>query len=118
PLVTNSDWRRRIPRTQEEAHASLTFFQVLNRVLTEAGSRRGEEGLVALFNRIGIGPNRVFDPAALDDATKDALLPAVEDGWALVKARSAALYNNVVNGWGTMGSDAAVGAWGFDTLQR
>lgn len=116
--LSATDWRRRVPRTENDLHTTLAFFQILNRALTEARPRPGEEGMVALFNRIGVGAHREFDPTALDSATESALSHAVQDGWSLVRSRAMTTQNATINGWSTSNADAAVGAWGGDTLQR
>lgn len=114
--VPVTDWRRRL-RGTNDLHTSLLFFQALNTAWKEAGIRAEEKALIALFNRIGVGPNLEFDPARLDVATREALGKAVNDGWSLVRARSATIQKGLVDGW-TTSNESPAGAWSFDSLQR
>ncbi|MEV6263951.1 DUF1254 domain-containing protein [Streptomyces sp. NPDC051784] len=117
--VPADDPRRAVPADQEELSASLTFFTVLNRALTEAGLRHADEaGLMHLFARIGVGPGRDLDPGRLDSATREGLARAVTDGWKLVQARSMTARTVLLNGWMLSQPDAQTGAYGHDHLQR
>jgi hypothetical protein len=116
--IPASDPRRQVPKTEEGISESLVFFKILNQSLTEAGPRPGEEGLIGLFKRIGIGPGVTFDPDKLDAAMREGLTKAIEDGWKLVRARSATSRTKIVNAWAVATPDSPTGAWGLDTLQR
>ncbi|WP_432168339.1 DUF1254 domain-containing protein [Streptomyces sp. bgisy031] len=117
--VPADDPRRGVPVAQDDLSGSLTFFAVLGRALTEAGTRHADEaGLLHLFARIGIGPGRVFDPLTLDSATREGLTRAVADGWKLVQARSMIARTVLLNGWILSQPDAQTGAYGHDHLQR
>ncbi|MFF6887952.1 DUF1254 domain-containing protein [Streptomyces sp. NPDC012421] len=117
--VDADDPRRAVPATQDELSTSLTFFTVLNHALREGGIRPGEEGLMHLFARIGVGPAcEAFDVDALDSATREGLARAVADGWRLVQARSATARTRLRNGWIPPQPDAQTGSYGHDYLQR
>ncbi|MFJ9174017.1 DUF1254 domain-containing protein [Streptomyces sp. NPDC102360] len=117
--VPADDPRRAVPAAQDELSASLGFFTVLNRALTEAGTRHADEaGLLHLFARIGVGPGRDFDPDGLDSATREGLTRAVADGWKLVQARSMTARTVLRNGWILSQTGAQTGSYGHDHLQR
>ncbi|WP_372343553.1 DUF1254 domain-containing protein [Streptomyces sp. KL116D] len=117
--VPADDPRRAVPATQDELSTSLTFFTVLNRALTEAGTRHADEaGLLHLFARIGIGLDRAFVPLTLDSATREGLTRAVADGWKLVQARSMTARTVLRNGWILSQPGAQTGSYGHDHLQR
>ncbi|MFC9960394.1 DUF1254 domain-containing protein [Streptomyces nigra] len=116
--VPASDPRRDVPATQDELSTSLAFFTVLNRALGEGGIRPGEDGLMPLFARIGVGPGLGFDPDSLDSATREGLTRAIADGWKLVQARSATARTRVRDGWVLPEPEAQVGSYGHDYLQR
>ncbi|MER7728171.1 DUF1254 domain-containing protein [Streptomyces sp. NPDC096323] len=118
PTITAADPRRDVPQDEEELSTSLSFFTVLNRCLTEGGVRPGEEGLLHLFARIGVGPGHAFDPDTLDSATREGLTRALADGWTLVQARSATARTVFRNGWVLPDPIAQTGSYGHDHLQR
>ncbi|MFI6942841.1 DUF1254 domain-containing protein [Streptomyces sp. NPDC050418] len=118
PAVPADDPRRAVIAEQDALSTSLSFFTVLNAALTEGGCRPGEDGLMQLFARIGIGPGRVFDTASLDSATREGLTRALADGWKLVQARSATARTRIRDGWVLPEPEAQTGSYGFDYLQR
>ena len=80
---------------------SLDYFAVLNEWLRANGKRvRADEGaLMALFDRVGFGPQSRFDPAALDPATRAGLERALARGSAMIAAASNIPQRDVRNGW-------------------
>ena len=58
----------------DEARANSSgFIDYLNFILRFAPPVASEKATIDRFAKIGIGPGRAFDPAALDPATKDAI---------------------------------------------
>jgi hypothetical protein len=77
---------------------SLAFFEIMSRQMKSLPPRSGEAALIAMFNDIGVGPAADFDEAALDEATRNGLLRAIEDGMAIVQASAARTIPDF-NGW-------------------
>lgn len=94
---------------------SLDFFVHFNAWLHTHPGEPGEQALMGLFDQIGIGPGRQFDPARLDDATRRGLLQAITEGEAMVQASTQTKMSDVRNGWVfPMG----LGRYGQDYLLR
>jgi hypothetical protein len=82
-----------------DPRASLDYFAVLNRWLRENRVRDDEGALMAQFDQIGVGPERTFDAATLDAATRRGLETAIANGRALLRAASQTPLPDVRNGW-------------------
>lgn len=93
---------------------SLAFFQVMNTSLKNLPARPGEAALMAQFDAIGVGPNADFDPAQLDEATREGLLRAIEEGQSIVEAATARTIPDF-NGWMI---SREIGRYGFNYMHR
>ncbi|MFM7783058.1 MAG: DUF1214 domain-containing protein, partial [Gammaproteobacteria bacterium] len=77
----------------------LEYFAVMNRWLRENAARPDEGALLGLFDQIGIGPRAVFDPAAVDPATRRGLEKAIASARGMLAAASNIPLPDVRNGW-------------------
>ena len=78
---------------------ALHFFEILSEIITQnpPPSDPEQDGLMSLFNQIGLGPGMEFDREKLDPEVKKGLIRAVNTGDNIIKA---ATYNtNKINGW-------------------
>ena len=60
------------PFDQQQARTSV-FVRYVNFLLGQLQIHPSEASLISRFTRIGIGPNHPFDPATLDDRTRDGI---------------------------------------------
>lgn len=74
------------PAWDEARAASANFIVYLNFLLAFATSPASEAAALERFAKIGIGPGRPFDAAALDVSTKDAIEKGVKDAQAKLQA--------------------------------
>ncbi|GAA3710193.1 DUF1214 domain-containing protein [Gordonia hankookensis] len=93
---------------------SLEFFRAMTVGMTQNPPSRRDEGLLALFARLGIGPGGDFDPDRLDDAVASGLRRAIETGKDLITRQAQQV--DRVNGWEM--PTTGVGTYGTDFLQR
>jgi hypothetical protein len=102
-----SQWKRGTPpavaavaaATPMEPRESLEFFAVLNRWLRVNRAPATEEALLALFDQVGVGPNRDFDAATLGEPVRRGLEKAIANGRALLVATAQMPMPDVRNGW-------------------
>ena len=59
---------------------SSGFIEYLNFLLQFSPPVASEKAAMDRFTKIGIGPGRAFDPAALDSAMREAIEAGVKDG--------------------------------------
>lgn len=93
---------------------SLLFFGMLNQALRSVPLRKGEAGLMAMFDKAGFGPGAAFDISALSDGQKLGLGCALRAGPGVLSQRGFKP-THVRNGW--MWS-SAIADPGFDYLLR
>ncbi|HSB98211.1 MAG TPA: DUF1254 domain-containing protein [Spongiibacteraceae bacterium] len=92
---------------------SLDFFQYLNEFLQDNPRVPGEEGLMAQFDLVGIGPQVQFDAARLSSGTRKGFERALIDGRRIL---SEAAYGAANKGWSPIRQ--LYGAYGFNYLSR
>lgn len=93
---------------------SLAFFEIMNRSLKTLPRRPGEAALMAQFDAIGIGPNSGFLVAELEEAAREGLEQALQDGRAMVDAARQRTIPDY-NGWMI---SHKIGRYGFDYMHR
>ncbi|MGB0210730.1 DUF1254 domain-containing protein [Algiphilus sp.] len=84
------------PRRFEARHPG--FIRYLNFVLGMCRIHPSEHELLASFEPLGIGPDRDFDPAALDAQTRDAIQRGIDSAHSRIMARVTHL-DDPINGW-------------------
>ena len=77
----------------------LDFFAALNVGLRHNPPRGADLAMLGLFESLDIGPNKTFDPAALDPATAAGLRRAVEIGPQILQADFTTRLGQNINGW-------------------
>jgi hypothetical protein len=76
----------------------LAFFEQLGDTLVLNGAPAADAGLLGLLENIGLTLDHGFDPSALDNGEKKALVQAITDGEAMLAAKSAGM-GTTVDGW-------------------
>jgi hypothetical protein len=120
PPVPAPAWQ--FPAWDEARANSISFIDYLNFLLRFAPAVDSEKAMMARFEKIGIGPGRPFDPAAIDPATRSAIEAGIKDGAGQLQAELAKTTSSV-NLFGTrafLGSNyvmsravgAAIGIYG------
>jgi hypothetical protein len=71
------------PLTPERQRTSLEFFDILNFVLGFCPTHPSETALMGRFARIGVGPRRRVEPAALPPALHKAIEDGISEAWAV-----------------------------------
>ena len=94
-------------------YASLDFFAVLNRFLRENTLKPQEEALMGMFDLIGIGPSKAFDPANISPATRRGLERALKDGRMMIRDGRRV----ESRGWASV-ANAKLGVYGYDYFTR
>jgi hypothetical protein len=89
------------PVPPDQIKTSLQFFNVMNLLLEFCPSRPSERELRARFSRIGIGPGKTIDVAALSAEMKAALEGGMADGQKEIDARREASQGDISNFFGT-----------------
>lgn len=69
------------PLSPEDQRKSPEFFNILNFVLQFCPTHPSEADLMARFARLGIGPGRKFDFAAMSPEMQQAVLDGMADAW-------------------------------------
>ncbi len=97
-----------VTRKQYDAPAAsddpLHFFTDLSRVLKENPPAEADAELMERLARLGIGPDRIFDPSSVDPVTKRGLERAYRDAMKAID-EGAMLRKNSVNGWSSPSGD-------------
>jgi hypothetical protein len=88
------------PLTPEQQRTSVDFFNVLNFVLQYCPTHPSETELRKRFEKIGVVAGKKIDVAALDTATKDALVEGMVDAQKAIKAHAATITSSA-DGFGT-----------------
>ncbi|WP_230742755.1 DUF1254 domain-containing protein [Methanooceanicella nereidis] len=112
---TLSDFNKMFPST--EAQEKLKFFEELRVALKNNPPPKGEEALMAIFDRIGLRKNETPYGNDLDHAMADGLSRAVKDGDQIAKTTWATMKGISVNGW-TYLAGTGMGIYGYDYLLR
>ncbi|MBS0322862.1 MAG: DUF1254 domain-containing protein [Proteobacteria bacterium] len=90
----------------------VEFFTWMNRILREGPRHPGEAALMAQFDRIGVGPDKVFDLDKASPAVRRGLEQAVTEGARLV---ALAAREELTPGW-IVRRD--LGTYGYNYLGR
>ena len=123
--ISLEDWRRgrrsEGPAPEPPAAASwaplesLEFFEALNRWLRENPRSPGDEALLAQFDAVGFGPEKLFEAARVGEATRRGLERAIVDARAMLRAASRRPLQDLRDGWIF---PLALGRYGHDHLMR
>ncbi|MBI5794468.1 DUF1254 domain-containing protein [Candidatus Uhrbacteria bacterium] len=99
-----------VTRKQYDAPAAgedpLNFFVDLAKVLRENPPPDADAELMERLAKIGIGPDRIFDPAMVDPITRRGLERAYREAMKAID-EGALLRKHSVNGWSSPAGDAA-----------
>jgi hypothetical protein len=87
-----------LPPYQQTAAESADFIRYFNALLGHLVIHPSEQGLLARFGRIGIGPGRAFEAARLDPAIRQAIDGGVVSAITRIKG-FAAQVGEQKNGW-------------------
>ena len=98
----------------------LNWFAALNEALRRNPPYGPDAAVASLFESIGIGPDKAFDPASLDAATAAGLRRAVETGQAIVNQDAETRLGQQINHWSMIANsvDYVTSRGGFDFLFR
>jgi hypothetical protein len=94
----------------------LDFYRLLADGLTAFPPAAADQGVLGLLERIGIGPHRPFDPAAVHPSAVDGLRQAIPDSLQSLYAELP-FAGPMHNGWILLNPDT-VGDWGVDYYAR
>ena len=98
----------------------LSWYAMLNESLRRNPPYGPDAVVVGMFESIGIGPDKEFDPIKLDAATASGLRRAVETGHAIVVEDAKARLGQEVNHWSLIPNsvDYTTSQGAFDFLYR
>lgn len=95
---------------------SIDFFKVVNHHLRQIEAPKEDQGLMALFDAAGFGPNVVFDRQSLPKQTVVGLEQAVKEGFRFLDTMRARPMTGNTGGWGT--APRHMGLFGQDYVLR
>ena len=98
----------------------LNWYALLNECLRRNPPYGPDAEVVGMFESIGIGPDKDFDPANLDAATAAGLKRAVEMGYHIITEDAKLRLGQIVNHWSLIANsvDYATERGAFDFLFR
>jgi hypothetical protein len=98
----------------------LNWFTMLNECLRRNPPYGPDAAVVGMFESIGIGPDKEFDSANLDDATASGLRRAVEMGHKIISEDAKTRLGQVINHWSLISNsvDYTTSRGAFDFLFR
>ena len=102
-------------RAMNENRGTLEAFRIIQQRLRQIGPRPGEEALLALFDRAGLGPNAELDAARLPAPLLEGLRDAARDAQRTLRELRTPLYSPS-SGWST--APPGIGSYGDDYLLR
>ena len=98
-----------------DAQEKLKFFEELRVALKNNPPPKGEEALMAVFDRIGLGMNQTPYGSDVDPAMAEGLALAIPAGQQIINDAWRDFRGNNVNGW-TYALN--IGTYGYDYLTR
>ncbi|MBC2744502.1 MAG: DUF1254 domain-containing protein [Desulfosarcina sp.] len=98
----------------------LSWYAMLNETLRRNPPYGPDASVVGMFESIGIGPDKEFDPAKIDAATASGLRRAVESGHKIIAEDSRTRLGQEINHWSLIANsvDYSTSRGAFDYLFR
>ena len=98
----------------------INWYAMLNECLRRNPPYGPDAEVVGMFESIGIGPNKDFDPANLDAATAAGLTRAVDMGYSIITEDAKSRLGQIVNHWSLIANsvDYTTDRGAFDFLFR